>query len=52
MPTRRIFELMVVTAVLVRPAFGLIHLWAAKTLGTQQEGTIMHGIAEVVTVVI
>jgi hypothetical protein len=52
MPTRRIFELTIVTAILVRPAFGLIHLWAAKTLGTQQQGSIMHGIAEVVTVVI
>ena len=52
MPTRRIFELMVVTAILVRPAFGLIHLWGAKTLGTQQEGTLMHGVAEIVTVLV
>jgi hypothetical protein len=52
LPTRRIFELTIVTAILVRPAFGLIHLWAAKTIGTQQQGSIMHGIAEVVTVII
>lgn len=52
MPTRRIFELMVVTAILVRPAFGLVHLWAAKTIGTHEEGTVMHGVAEIVTVII
>jgi len=52
MPTRRIFELAVVVAILVRPTFGLIHLWAAKTLGTQQPGTVAHGAAEIVTVII
>lgn len=52
MPTRRIFELMIVTAILVRPAFGLIHLWGAKTLDSQQPGNIMHGVAEIVTVII
>jgi hypothetical protein len=52
MPTRRIFELMLVTAVLVRPAFGLIHLWARKTLDNQEPGTILHGVAEIVTVII
>ncbi len=52
MPTRRIFELILITAVLVRPAFGLVHLWAAKTLGTQQPGTVAHGVAEIVTVIV
>jgi len=52
MPTRRIFELMIVTALLARPAFGLIHLWAAKTLGTQDPGSVAHGVAEIVTVLI
>lgn len=52
MPTRRIFELCIVTAILVRPAFGLIHLWAAKTLGTQSPGSVGHGVAEIVTVII
>ena len=52
MPTRRILELSIVVAILVRPAFGLVHLWAAKTLKTQQPGTIMHGAAEIVTVII
>lgn len=52
MPTRRIFELTIVVAILIRPAFGLIHLWANKTLRTQDPGTIMHGAAEIVTVLI
>lgn len=52
MPTRRIFELIIVTAILVRPTFGLIHLWANKTLKAQQPGTFMHGAAEIVTVII
>ncbi len=52
MPTRRIFELAVVVAILVRPTFGMVHLWAAKTLGQQQPGSLMHGVAEVITVVI
>jgi hypothetical protein len=52
MPTRRIFELAIVVAILVRPTFGLIHLWGYKTLHSQQPGTIMHGVAEIVTVII
>lgn len=36
----------------MRPAFGVIHLWSLKTLNTAPEGTIMHGIAEVVTVLV
>lgn len=52
MPTRRIFELMIVTAILVRPAFGLVHLWAAKTLNNPEVGPLAHGAAEIVTVLI
>jgi hypothetical protein len=52
MPTRRIFELAIVTAILARPAFGLIHLWALKTLSTTPDDSIMHGAAEIVTVLV
>jgi hypothetical protein len=52
MPTRRILELAIVTAILVRPAFGLIHLWGKKTLDAQPQGSISHSIAEIVTVII
>lgn len=52
MPTRRIWELIIIGAVLSKPAFGTAKLWARKTLGTQQPGSISHGIAEVLVVVL
>lgn len=52
MPTRRILELSIVTALLVRPAFGLVRIWASKTLGTQKNGTVLHSVAEIAAVVI
>lgn len=50
MPTRRIMELAIVVALLIKPAFGLLHLWAVKTLGSQPDGSLMHETAEVVAV--
>ncbi len=47
MPTRRIFELTLVVALLARPTFGLIHLWSVKTLQSQPAGTILHGAAQI-----
>lgn len=52
MPTRRTFELIVVTVLAMRPAMSLFHVWAAKTLGQQQPGSVAHGVAEIVTVVL
>jgi hypothetical protein len=49
-PTRRIFELVLIEIILARPAFGTVRLWAHKTLGSSQPGTILHGIAEVLVV--
>jgi hypothetical protein len=43
---------MVVTAILMRPAMSLLHVWSAKTLGQQAPGTFAHGVAEVTTVVL
>lgn len=50
MPTRRIMELTVLTVIAVRPAFGLARLWASKTLADTRRGEILHGVAEIVTV--
>lgn len=52
MPTRRIFELMIVVAIAVRPAFGLAHMWAVKALGTSPEGSIVHKTGEIVSVIV
>lgn len=51
MPTRRIFELIIVTGILMVPAKGLLKMWAAKTLNTSDPGTIPHGAAQIVTVI-
>ena len=45
MPTRRTMELIVITVVLMKPAFGVIRLWNSKTLGSYPPGTVPHTIA-------
>lgn len=52
MPTRRIFELTLVMGILMRPAFGMMHVEARRLLDSQQPGTFLHGVAEVMTVVL
>lgn len=52
MPTRRIFELIIVGGILMRPAFGVLHLWGLKTLNTTAEDSFLHGVAEIVTVLV
>jgi hypothetical protein len=50
LPTRRIFELMIITGVLLHPVMGLARLWAMKTLNTQPQGSVLHGVAEAVLI--
>lgn len=52
MPTRRIWELIIVGGLLMRPAFGVIHLWGLKALNTTPEDSFLHGVAEIVTVLV
>ena len=52
MPTRRIFELMVIVGFLMVPALSVVHLWGQRQLCSQSEGSIMHGIGEVVVTVL
>jgi hypothetical protein len=47
LPTRRIFELIVVTSVLLWPAKGTVKLWGRKALAQYPEGHAIHGIGEV-----
>lgn len=51
MPTRRIFELMLVTGLCLRPVFGMVRLWSAKQLATSNGGPL-HSAAEIATVIV
>ena len=51
MPTRRTLELIVIAAIAIRPVFGLVRLWSHKTLATTPPGSVVHGVAEVGSVV-
>lgn len=52
MPTRRIFELVLLTGILLRPAFGMAHVEARRLLDSQQPGSFLHGVAEIAVVVL
>lgn len=43
-------ELTVITAVLLHPVLGAVRLWAARTLADTRPGTVLHGAAEIATV--
>lgn len=43
-------ELTVLTAIAMRPVFGLVRLWAARTLAETQRGSLAFGAAEIATV--
>lgn len=51
MPTKRTMELVVITVLLMKPVTALARLWAHKTLGTSQPGSVSYGTAEIVTVI-
>jgi hypothetical protein len=52
MPTRRIFELVIVTTVLIFPARSTVRTWAKRQLGSQPENSVLHTIGEVVVTVL
>ncbi len=51
MPTRRTFELMVLTIILVHPVIRMAHIWAAKHIATASPGATTTA-AEVVATVL
>jgi hypothetical protein len=51
-PTRRIFELMVVTSILIFPARATVKMWGRRQLATREPGSFLHGAGEVVVTVI
>ena len=52
MPTRRIFELVVITGVLLFPARATVRLWAKRQLGAQPDGSALHTLGEIVVTVL
>lgn len=50
MPTRRIFELMLITMVLWDCGKGTVRLWTRKTWATTQPGSPAHSTAEIVSI--
>lgn len=52
MPTRRIVEVVVAVDVLLQPIKGMARIWAHKTLGSKQPGSIIYGVAEIVSVMV
>ena len=52
MPTRRIFELIVITNVLFWPARATVKLWGKKQLAVHQEGDLMYTVGEVVVTIL
>lgn len=52
MPTRRIFELIVITNVLFWPARQTVRLWGKKQLATAAPGSAMYGVGEVIVTIL
>lgn len=50
MPTRRIFELIVCTVVLVDLAKGAVRLWERKTWASTQPGSLAHSTADLTSI--
>lgn len=49
MPTRRIFELVLITVVLWDVGKGTLRVWTHKTWGATQPGSLTHETADVVS---
>ena len=52
MPTRRIFELVVIVTVLILPARATVRTWGKRQLGTADPGSAMHGLGQVVVTIL
>jgi hypothetical protein len=51
MPSRRTLELVVITVLALQPVVAMAKLWSIKTLASAPAGSILHGAAEVGSVV-
>lgn len=51
MPTRRTLELIVISVIALKPVFGMVKLWSIRTLATAPQGSVLHGAAELGSVI-
>jgi hypothetical protein len=51
MPTRRTLELIVITVIAVQPVLAMAKLWSIRTLVTAPSGSVLHGVAELGSVI-
>ena len=51
MPSRRTLELIVITILATKPVFGMVKLWSIRTLATAPAGSVLHGAAELGSVI-
>jgi hypothetical protein len=51
MPTRRIFELMIITNMLFWPARSCVHKWGQLQMTAYPPGSVRHGLGEVTTTI-
>lgn len=52
MPTRRIFELIVITNVLFWPARSTVRLWGKKQLASAAPGSLLYTTGEVIVTIL
>lgn len=52
MPTRRIFELIIVTEILFLPARSTVKLWGKKQLAIRNPGTPLHVVGEIIVTLV
>jgi hypothetical protein len=52
MPTRRIFYMTVAVVVLAFPARATVRQWGRRQLAVNQEGSLMHGVGEVLVTIL
>lgn len=52
MPTRRTLELVILGVLLLQPVFGAMKVWSVKTLNNTSEGSVLHGVAEIGSVIL
>jgi hypothetical protein len=52
LPTRRTLELIVIVTILIQPVLGMAKLWSIRTLAQAPEGTVLHGAAEIGSVIL